>query len=143
MSTLDHARHRARQARVHAFGVAGAAAWASALAGGRSGREAAWACAGAAVWAAARVAIGDIAGDRARAAARATAGDAAAIVVRRVRLQPGGPPLNGREAVAMALQPALAALADSAVALLDRMLPTEPLEVPAAPVSPTLATPLV
>ena len=115
LDVLDDARHRARQARIRAFGGSGATAWASALTRGRYAREAAWSCAGAAAWAAARVAIGERAGDRARATARATAGDAAAVAVRRLR---DAPPMRrdgragARADVARALAPTLDALAD-------------------------------
>ncbi|MGZ4192978.1 MAG: hypothetical protein ACXVRW_11045 [Solirubrobacteraceae bacterium] len=91
-------------------------------------REAAWACAGAAAWAAARIGIGDIVGDRARAAARAAAGDAAAIAVRHSR--EAARRTWARSAAQAALEPTLEMLADSALALLDRMLPTEQLPLP-------------
>ena len=136
LAALGDARRAARAARVPAFGAGGAGvtARASAIALGRCGREAAWTCAGAAVWAAARVAIGDHAGDRARAIARAAAGDAAAIAVRRVRDDEVCGPPSPRDALQTALFPTLRELADSAIALLDRMLPTERLdEVTAAP----------
>jgi hypothetical protein len=75
----------------------------------RRARETAWATAAAAAWGAARLGIGDISGDRARAAARAAAGDAATTV---------GP---------VDLIRTLAELRESAFELLDRMLPTEQL----------------
>ncbi len=133
LTTLADARRVARAARMRAFGVgsSGVTAWASAIAGGRSGREAAWTCAGAAVWAAARVEIGDQAGDDARATARAAAGDAAAIAVRRVRDDDVCGSLGPRDALHAALFPTLRDLADSAIALLDRMLPTERVDLAA------------
>jgi hypothetical protein len=128
LGMLDAARREARTARARTFGVPHPTGWAASLAAGLAGREAAWACAGAAAWAAARVSIGDTAGDRARAASRATAGDAAAIAVRQSRLaaRHGG----AREAARTVLAPTLDSLTDSALDLLDRMLPTEVIELP-------------
>ncbi len=136
LGMLEDARRRARAARAQAFGDTGPArparpaAWASALTAGLAGREAAWACAGAAAWAGARVAVGDLAGDRARAAARAAAGDAAAIAVHRAR--PSGEHAYGtdRTAARATLTPTLEALTESAIELLERMLPTEQLPIP-------------
>jgi hypothetical protein len=128
LALLDVARHEARVSRARTFGAPLPTGWAASVAAGVAGREAAWACAGAAVWAAARVGIGEVAGDRARAAARAAAGDAAAIAVRHSReaARLGG----SRAAAHAALEPTLQMLADSALALLDRMLPTELLPLP-------------
>jgi hypothetical protein len=128
LGVLDAARREARTARARMFGVPHPTGWAASVAAGLAGREAAWACAGAAAWAAARVSIGDAAGDRARAATRATAGDAAAIAVRQSRLaaRHGG----AREAARTVLAPTLDALTDSALEVLDRMLPTEVIEMP-------------
>jgi len=129
LDVLDSARRDARAARAHAFGVPSPTGWAASVAAGLAGREAAWACAGAAAWAAARVSIGDTAGDRARAATRAAAGDAAATAVRRSRLaaRHGG----ARDAARAVLAPTTRRLTESAFDLLDRMLPTELLEIPA------------
>ncbi len=140
LALLELARRESRAARARAFGAPLPTGWATAVAAGVAGREAAWACAGAAAWAAARIGIGDIAGDRARAAARSAAGDAAAIAVRhsRAAARTGG----ARAAAHAALQPTLQMLAGSAVSLLDRMLPTELLPLPApvpARVLPTVA----
>jgi hypothetical protein len=141
LALLEHARRRARAARAQAFREAGPSraprtgAWANALAAGVAGREAAWSCAGAAAWAAARIAVGDMAGDRARAAARAAAGDAAAIAGRvgsgSGRAADGGSREQARSAARDTLAPTLAALAESAIELLDRMLPTESLTLSA------------
>jgi hypothetical protein len=128
LSVLDEARRVARTARARMFGVPHPTGWAASVAAGIAGREAAWACAGAAAWAAARVSIGDATGDRARAATRAAAGDAAAIAVRRSRI--AGRHGGAREAARSVLAPTLATLTDSALSLLDRMLPTELLELP-------------
>jgi hypothetical protein len=130
LDLLERARRDARSARASAFGAPLPTGWAAAVAAGMAGREAAWACAGAAAWAAARVGIGDIAGDRARAAARAAAGDAAAIAVRQSRRT--ARLAGARSAAQAALEPTLERLADSALAMLDRMLPTEHLALPEA-----------
>ena len=140
LELLEGARRESRAARARAFGSPLPTGWAAAVAAGVAGREAAWACAGAAAWAAARIGIGDIAGDRARAAARAAAGDAAAIAVRQSRASACH--AGARAAAHAALEPTLQRLADSALTLLDRMLPTEALPVPAPAVarpSPALA----
>jgi hypothetical protein len=129
LTLLETARREARTARARAFGSPLPTGWAAAVAAGMAGREAAWACAGAAAWAAARVGVGDIAGDRARAAARAAAGDAAAIAVRQSRH--AARLAGARSAAQAALEPTLERLADSALELLDRMLPTEHLPMPA------------
>jgi hypothetical protein len=136
LGPLDRARGEARLARVKAFGSHGLSGRAAAVAGARSGREAAWACAGAAAWAAARIAIGDEAGDRARAGARATAGDAAAVAVRRMRADTVCGPVAALDARRTALGPTLEVLSDSAIELLHRMLPTQAIAIPdAAPLS--------
>ncbi len=129
LRSLEAGRRRARAARAETFDGPRAAAWASATAAGLSGREAAWACAGAAAWAAARIGIGELDGDRARAAARATAGDAAAIAARVARSATTR--AGAREAARLALAPTLEALTQSSLRLLDRMLPTVALPVPA------------
>jgi hypothetical protein len=129
LESLEAARRQARAARAQAFGGARAIGWASAVAAGLTGRETAWTCAGAAAWAAARVGVGELAGDRARAAARATAGDAAAIAARGARTATTRS--AAREAAREALEPTLEVLSQSALALLDRMLPTVTLPVPA------------
>jgi hypothetical protein len=91
----------------------------------RSARKTAGASAQAALWALGRVPVGEIAGDRARDAARAAAGDAAAAVSRRARVGPKRAAAKG--AAGAALAPTLSAIGASALALLDRMLPTESL----------------
>jgi hypothetical protein len=133
LGILESARRGARAARLEAFATVGAvrpAAWASAVTAGLAGREAAWACAGAAAWAAARIAVGDLAGDRARAGARAAAGDAAAIAVRNARRTPGASRGSERDAAQATLAPTLTALTESAIGLLERMLPTETVAIP-------------
>jgi hypothetical protein len=130
---LEQARGAARRARAATFAAAGnpITSWTAQVKLGRTGRDAAWACAGAAVWAAARLGIGDQAGDRARASARALAGDAAAIAVRRLRDDDVCGSLAGCDALRTALGPTLQSLADSSIDLLGRMLPTELLVLPA------------
>jgi len=132
LAPLERARSQARRARAATFSSAGnpLTRRLAQVRLGRTGREAAWACAGAAVWAAARLGIGEPDGDRARAGARALAGDAAAIAVRRLRDDDVCGRLGGRDALRTALGPTLQGLADSSFALLDRMLPTEPLALP-------------
>ncbi len=133
MEPLEQARAAARRSRAATFATAGnpITGWAAQVTLGRTGREAAWACAGAAVWAAARLGIGDQDGDRARAGARALAGDAAAIAVRRLRDDDVCGSLVGQDALRTALGPTLQSLADSSIELLDRMLPTEALRLSA------------
>ena len=124
LAALQAARRDARASWSAALGAARAAAWAVPWAAGRSAaREAAWTSAGAAAWAAARMGVGDVAGDRARAAARAAAGDAAAVAAREARAGIDG--AAARQAARAALTPTLSELEDSALELLDRMLPTE------------------
>jgi hypothetical protein len=135
---LEQARAATRRSRAAAFSGAGnpIAGWAAQVRLGHTGREAAWACAGSAVWAAARLGIGEQDGDRARASARALAGDAAAIAVRRLREDDVCGRLAGTDALRTALGPTLQALANSSVDLLDQMLPTELLPTePLAPVA--------
>jgi hypothetical protein len=135
LGTLTDARQAARAARSDAFAAEGrggrgpVSSWAAQVTTGRTGRDAAWACAGAAVWAAARLAIGAQAGDLARASARVTAGDAAAVAVRRLRDDDVCGRLSSADMLRTALGPTLAQLADSALALLDRMLVTEPIPI--------------
>ncbi len=107
-------------------------AWTIAWSAGRmTVREIGWASAAAAAWASARVGIGDILGVRVRAAARATAGDAAGAYVRglcgRVTRH------AAREASRTALRPTVLELQRGGFALLDRMLPAVALELPTVP----------
>jgi hypothetical protein len=121
---------RARQLARGAWGT-GPGTWlAPAVAARAAARENAWATAAAAAWAAARAGVGDIAGDRARAATRAAAGDAAATVARAARARTSR--AGARDAVRVALAPTLEELQESALRLLDRMLPTVALSPPLA-----------
>jgi hypothetical protein len=123
-AALEALRFARRQAR--AAWRAGPAVWLSPGARARAAaRETAWAAGADAAWSAARVGVGDSAGVRARAAARRAAGDAAATVTRAARA--GASRTARREAAREALAPTIADLQQSALALLDRMLPTVPL----------------
>jgi len=119
------ARAALRTARV-ARALPSAAGW--------SARNAAWASAEGAVWAVARGAVAGSSGQRACAAARAAAGDAAAAAARqsRARFKRAGAAAAARAAIT----PTIVALQQSAIVLLERMLPTEtlvPSLVPAGP----------
>jgi hypothetical protein len=132
LGPLERARSATRRARSSAFstGTNPITSWAAQVTLSRTGRGAAWACAGAAVWAAARLGIDEPDGDRARSSARALAGDAAAIAMRRLREDDVCGRLVGHDARRTALGPTLQGLVDSSIELLDRMLPTEPLALP-------------
>ncbi len=94
-------------------------------AAGRSARKAAWSSGQAAVWVVGRIPVGGAAGESAREQVRAAAGDGAAAASCAARGRGGG--ASSRAAVPGALITTGAALHESAFALLDRMLPTEPL----------------
>jgi hypothetical protein len=130
LDALALARRDTRAAWSAALGAARPAAWAPWAAGRAAAREAAWGSGGAAAWAAARLEVGDIAGDRARAVAREIAADAAATVARTARA--GAERSTARDAARAALGPTLEELQRSAFALLDRMLPTVAFAPPAA-----------
>jgi hypothetical protein len=133
LTELRRGRRAPRRARGTAFGAGRdpVSARIAAVNGSRAGREAAWTCAGAAAWAGVRVGIADAVADDARAVIRAAAGDCAAVAVARVRGDDVcGMPHSGRAARRAALGATHEALADSALALLDRMLVTEPVALP-------------
>jgi hypothetical protein len=129
LHALNLTRRESRAAWSAALGPVRAAARTPWGAGRAAARQAAWASAGAAGWAAARVAVGDIDGDRARALAREIGGDAAATIGRDARTGPSR--AAAREAARAALAPIIEELQSSAFSLLDRMLPTAPLDLPA------------
>ena len=131
LEPLAGARNVARTAWRDALGASRAAVWAPWLAGRMTAREIAWESAAVAAWSAARLGIGDIAGDRARAAAREIAGDAAATIGRDARVAGMGRSA-ARDAARTSLAPTVAELQQSAFALLDRMLPTVALSAPSA-----------
>ena len=128
LGPLERARLRARGART----ADRSAPWTAARS---AARETAWACAGAAAWAAARVSVADLSGERARAAARATAADAATVIAREAlpARRPRGRAAT-KDATRSILAPSVRDLRGSVLALLERMLPTEP--VAAADESP-------
>lgn len=146
LSALRLARRDARAASGSTLGMRWPAVGLLAGSAGESAtREAAWGSVGAAAWAAARLGVGDIAADRARAIARAAAAEAAASVVRQSfvgsparerrvgalarhrRLWIGGG--VSRDPGSAALESTRSMLLDSILALLDRMLPTETLVI--------------
>jgi hypothetical protein len=140
--TLIRARRQAHAARQEEFGDV--VHWALAVAGGETGSESAWSFTAVGAWDAARLAIDDPAAERARDAVKSIAGDCVAIAIRRARRDPGARHslLGGRACTAMLLRPASEELAESAIVLLDRMLPTVTLDVPdaaAARLVPALA----
>jgi hypothetical protein len=124
LPVLSTARRAARSARGRSYG----SAWLSAVSDGRAGRATAWTGAGSAAWAAARIAVEDPAADRARVLLHAAAGDGAAIAVRRLPTDEVCGRPTPLDAARTALGPTLAALADSAISLLDAMLPTVELD---------------
>jgi hypothetical protein len=127
---LTAARRHTRAAWAQALGAARRAPWAPWAAGRAAAREAAWRSAGSAAWAAARLGLGDIAGDRARALAHEIAGDAAATIAREARLGAGRS--AAKDAARLSLAPILEELEATVFELLDRMLPTVALS-PALP----------
>jgi len=127
LRALSSARRQTRDAWTAGMGPARLASWAPWTAGRAAAREAAWRSAGAAAWAAARLGIGDMDGDRARALVRETAGDAAALIARPARFSAGR--AAARAAAREALAPTLHRLERSAFSLLDRLLPTETVEL--------------
>ena len=122
---IDLARRDARAALTAASRASRSPAWRIPVIAHRSARKSAWASAQPALWALGRVQVGDIAGDRVRAATRATAGDAAAAVSQHARA--GFKRAAAKDAVGAALAPTLSEIGESGFALLDRMLPTESL----------------
>jgi len=127
LPALEHARRKTNGAWAQALRAPGLAVRVAPWAAGRAAaRHQAWACTAAAAWSAARLEIWDVGADRARRLAREIAGDAAAATARRAR--PGAT----RPASPAALEPTVSELRRSALALLDRMLPTVPLAPPAS-----------
>jgi hypothetical protein len=124
LDTLERACRQARLARQEAFGDV--VHWALAVAGGETGSEAAWSFTAVGAWDAARLALEDPAADRARWAIKTIAADCAAIIARSARHDPGvrHALLGGRSSTAQLLRPVTGELAESAVDLLDQMLPT-------------------
>ena len=134
LEPLLRARRQAQVARQDEF--ADVLHWALAVAGGETGSESAWSFSAAGAWDAARLAIDDPAAERARDAVKSIAGDCAAIAVRRARRDPGARRslLGGRPSTATLLRPVIDELAESALELLDRMLPTIAFDHTAGPI---------
>jgi hypothetical protein len=130
LDEIGRARAAARAARQEEFGDV--VHWALAVAGGETGSESAWSFAAAGAWGSARLAIGDRRAERVRADVKALAADCAAIVARRARRDPGirRTLLGGRPSAVLLLRPVTLELAESAIELLDRMLPTVALDGP-------------
>jgi hypothetical protein len=137
LETLLRVRRQAHLARQEEFGDV--VHWALAVAGGETGSESAWSFTASGAWTAARLGLDDAAAQRACAAVKSIAADCAAIVARRARRDPGArcSLLGGRPSTALLLRPVIGELAESAVDLLDRMLPTVTLDH--APASAALA----
>jgi hypothetical protein len=124
LGPLTRARRDARDALTAAL-RGSRMAWAFPSAAERSARVVAGASGEGAVWAVARGAVGGSAGERACAAARGAADDAAATAARTASRDVGR--AAAKAAARAALAPTLDALQISALALLERMLPTETL----------------
>jgi hypothetical protein len=99
--------------------------WVLPVAAERTARQAAWASGEAAVWTVVRIAIAGDAGKSGCVAARVTAGDAAAAAARAARANSRH--IGSKDAARDAIAPTVDALKRSSLALLDRMLPTEPI----------------
>jgi hypothetical protein len=133
LGTLVRARRQAHIARQEEFGDV--VQWALAVAGGETGAESAWSFTASGAWDATRLGLNDPAADRARGAVKAIAGDCVAIFARRARRDPWirRSLLDGRPSAALRLRPVIGELAESAIDLLDRMLPTVVLDGTPAP----------
>jgi hypothetical protein len=138
LDTLERVRTHAHTARQEAYGDV--IHWALAVAAGETGSESAWSFTAVGAWDAARLTLDDPAAERARGAVKTIAGDCAAIVTRRAGrdLRFRRALFGGRFSTARLLRPVTDELAESAIALLDRMLPTVTLdlEVASAEVAP-------
>jgi hypothetical protein len=144
VDTLEWVRRRAHRARQEQFGDV--VHWALAVASGENGSESAWSFTATGTWDAARLGLDDPAADRARSVVKSIAGDCAAIAARRAHRDPDvrWSLFGGRPSTARRLRPVIGELAESAVGLLDRMLPTVALDVapapaPTRPISPSFA----
>jgi hypothetical protein len=128
LETLERTRRQTRATRQDEYGDV--VHWALAVAGGETGSESAWSFSASGAWGAARLMITDRRAEQARADVKALAADCAAIAARRARRDPGvrRTLLGGRPSAAQLLRPMTLTLADSAVGLLERMLPTVALD---------------
>jgi hypothetical protein len=134
--TLETATRDARDA-LQAARRGSHISWALPSAAERSARRQAWATGEPAVWVVARIPVGGAAAQRACEQVRATAGDGAATVARQARAGSGS--TSSRAAAHGALVTTVAALQQSAFALLDRMLPTQTLAPAPADAADSLA----
>jgi hypothetical protein len=138
---LEQARRETNRLWAATLSVPRTAVRAAPWAAGRSAaRDSAWACAAAATWSAARLGIRDVRADQARRLAREIAGDTAAATARRAPLR--STQTNALDALHAALEPTVSELRRSAFALLDRMLPTVPLALPALADAQELSSPV-
>lgn len=134
LETLARARRQAHVARQEEFGDV--VHWALAVASGETGSESAWSFAASGAWDAARAAIDDPAAEHACGAVKAIAADCAAIALRRARRDPWvRRSLLGGPSAALLLRPVTAELAESAIVLLDGMLPAVALDGASPPVA--------
>jgi len=122
---------RSRAAWAASLGAARAVAWMPQAAGRGAALEVAWSSTGRPAWAAALIGVRKLACDRATAISDEIAGDAAAILIRRART-------DTRRAAAgataeAALRPTIHELQQSALGLLDRMLPSRQLPASLVP----------
>ena len=115
---LGRTRRDSRAAWAAALGAARAVAWVPQAAGRGAALEVAWSSTGRPAWAAALIGVRKLACDRATAISDEIVGDAAAILIRRARTD------ARRAAPQEALGPTIQELQQSALGLLDRMLPT-------------------
>ena len=118
---LGRTRRDSRAAWAAELGAARAVAWVPQAAGRGAAREIAWSSTGRPAWAAALIGVRKLACDRATAISDEIAGDAAAILIRRARTNDRRS--GARAAAQTALAPAIEELQQSALGLLDRMLP--------------------
>jgi hypothetical protein len=121
---LDAARARSRGAWSASLGAARAVAWVPIAAGRRAAREAAWRSSGRPAWAAAAIEVRKLACDRASAICREIAADTAATLIRAQRSARGASASHDQAPPELALT--LERLHQSALTLLDRMLPAVP-----------------
>jgi hypothetical protein len=125
---LGRTRRDSRAAWAAALGTARAVAWVPQAAGRGAALEVAWSSTGRPAWAAALIGVRKLACDRATAVSDEIAGDAAAILIRRARTD--GHRAAAWPAAQATLGPTIRELQQSALGLLDRMLPGN--ELPAS-----------
>jgi hypothetical protein len=128
---LGRTRRDSRAAWAAALGAAHAFAWVPQAAGRGAALEVAWSSTGRPAWAAALIGVRKLACDRATAISDEIAGDTAAILIRRARTD--APRAAARAAAQTALGPTIHELQQSALGLLDRMLPGRPLPASVVP----------